>query len=115
MNEITARIAEASLEGLQPDGSMEHEDKDASRQWWVECEAVVGFVDQWQLTGDETWFKRAQRTWDYLTTHLIDREHGEFYWAILPDGSIDRENDKAGFWKCPYHNSRMCMELMERL
>ncbi|MBR1426415.1 MAG: AGE family epimerase/isomerase [Paludibacteraceae bacterium] len=115
VSEITARIAEASLEGLQPDGSMEHEDKDASRQWWVECEAVVGFVDQWQLTGDETWFKRAQRTWDYLTTHLIDREHGEFYWAILPDGSIDRENDKAGFWKCPYHNSRMCMELMERL
>ena len=148
---ITNSIALASLEGLQPDGSMIHETKyigvpsvnqrsvcdgesvaqhgalykdrvrsrasvDASeRQWWVECEAVVGFVDQWALTGDEMWFKRAQRTWDYLTTHLIDREHGEFYWAILPDGSIDRENDKAGFWKCPYHNSRMCLELIERL
>ena len=111
----TARIALASLEGLQPDGSLVHEDKDASRQWWVECEAVVGFLDQWAMTCDETWYLRAEQAFRYITTRLVDRENGEFYWAVLPDGSIDTENDKAGFWKCPYHNSRMCLEILQRL
>ena len=115
LSPFTFHIALASLEGLQPDGSMVHEDKDASRQWWVECEAVIGFIDQWQFTGDEAWLCRAEAVYRYIETHLIDHEHGEWYWAILPDGTIDRSNDKAGFWKCPYHNSRMCLELIERL
>lgn len=112
---VTAHIAQASLEGIQPDGSMIHEDHDASRQWWVECEAVIGFIDQWQLTGDKQWMERAEKAWGYLNDHLIDRNHGEWYWAVLPDGTPDTGNDKAGFWKCPYHNSRMCLELIERL
>ena len=113
--EQTSLIAKASLEGLQSDGSMVHEDKDASRQWWVECEAVVGFIDQWAMTCDETWYRRAERAFRYITTHLVDWRNGEFYWAVLPDKTLDKTNDKAGFWKCPYHNSRMCLELIERL
>ena len=134
---ITRNIALASLEGLQPDGSMIYETKymetpdenrqsvcdarsrmsvDAcERQWWVQCEAVIGFIDQWQLSEDITWFQRAEETFRYIDSHLIDREHGEWYWSILPDGTPDIDNDKAGFWKCPYHNSRMCLELIERL
>lgn len=113
--EQTSLIAKASLEGLQSDGSMVHEDKDVSRQWWVECEAVVGFIDQWAMTCDETWYRRAERAFRYITTHLVDWRNGEFYWAVLPDKTLDKTNDKAGFWKCPYHNSRMCLELIERL
>lgn len=41
-------------------------------------------------------------------------ENGEWYWAVLEDGSLNLDDDKAGFWKCPYHNSRMCLELIER-
>ncbi|MBR6846425.1 MAG: N-acyl-D-glucosamine 2-epimerase, partial [Bacteroidaceae bacterium] len=44
----------------------------------------------------------------------VDWEHGEWYWSRHPDGSINRDEDKAGFWKCPYHNSRMCLEIIER-
>jgi len=148
---LTKHIAEASLTGLQPDGSMIHERKyngvpsvnqrsvcdgesvaqhgalykrearsrasvvASERQWWVMCEAVIGFIDQWQITDDIVWYERAKEAFRYIQTQLVDREHGEWYWAILPDGSIDRTNDKAGFWKCPYHNSRMCLELIERL
>ena len=83
--------------------------------WWVECEAVVGFIDQWAMTCDETWYRRAERAFRYITTHLVDWRNGEFYWAVLPDKTLDKTNDKAGFWKCPYHNSRMCLELIERL
>ena len=47
--------------------------------------------------------------------NLIDRENGEWYWSLRADGSVNRNEDKAGFWKCPYHNGRMCMEIMESL
>ncbi len=90
-------------------------------QWWCYAEAVVGYIDQWKLNQKDLPveaainLEMAEAAWDYIQSHLIDREHGEFYWAILPDGTPDRDNDKAGFWKCPYHNSRMCFELIERL
>ena len=45
---------------------------------------------------------------------LIDREHGEWYWSRRPDGTVNQDDDHAGFWKCPYHNSRMCLEIIER-
>ena len=112
---LTYNIALASLEGLRSDGSMIHEDKDASRQWWVQCEAVIGFIDQWQLTGDAVWYRRAEKAFTYITTRLVDWLNGEWYWAVLPNKTLDKTNDKAGFWKCPYHNSRMCLELIERL
>lgn len=112
---VTTLIAAASEEGLRSDGSMVHEDKDASRQWWVECEAVVGFIDQWQLTQDQRQWRMAERAFTYILNHLVSWQDGEFYWAVLPDKTLDRTNDKAGFWKCPYHNSRMCLEIIERI
>ena len=57
----------------------------------------------------------AERTYRYIEDKLLDHEHGEWFWSALPDGTPDRSNDKAGFWKCPYHNSRMCLEIVERL
>ncbi|MBR0310219.1 MAG: AGE family epimerase/isomerase [Paludibacteraceae bacterium] len=112
---VIQNIAVASLEGLHTDGSLVHESADFSRQWWVECEAVIGYIDQWQITGDSVWLNRAEAVYRYSIEHLIDQANGEWFWAILPDGSVDRQNDKAGFWKCPYHNTRMCIELIERL
>ena len=47
-------------------------------------------------------------------TILIDEEHGEWFWSRHPDGSLNTDDDKAGFWKCPYHTSRMFLEIIER-
>ena len=115
MKPIIQHIAQASKEGLQSDGSMIHENGDYERQWWVQCEAVVGYIDQWQKSKDSHFIDLAINTYNYITTHLVDWVNGEWYWAIREDGSIDKENDKAGFWKCPYHNARMCLEVIERL
>ncbi|MFW9622724.1 MAG: N-acyl-D-glucosamine 2-epimerase, partial [Bacteroides graminisolvens] len=52
--------------------------------------------------------------WEFTKSHLIDRVNGEWFWSLRADGSINHTDDKAGFWKCPYHNGRMCMEIMER-
>ena len=61
------------------------------------------------------YWRLAERTYGYILDKLIDKVHGEWFWEILPDGTPNRKEDKAGFWKCPYHNSRMCFELIERL
>ena len=91
------------------------------KEWWCYAEAVVGYLDQWKLYQKEKPVESninlelAEAAFYYIQTHLMDRENGEWFWAILPDGTPDRTHDKAGFWKCPYHNSRMCFELIERL
>ena len=114
------RIAQAADEGLNPDGSMVYErfpgsgHTDRELHWWVQAESVVGHANLYQHFADEAALDVAARCWQFIRSKLIDREHGEWHWSILPDGTVNRRDDKAGFWKCPYHNGRMCMELIER-
>ena len=117
---LIVRIAQAADEGLNPDGSMIYEnflDKqkiDRELHWWVQAENVVGHINLYQHFGDESALDIAVRCWEFIKAKLIDHEQGEWHWSILPDGTANRKDDKAGFWKCPYHNGRMCMEVIER-
>ena len=104
-------------EGLQSDGSIWYETDtrrghtDTDRHWWPQAEAAVGFMYAWKLSGDAAYLDKSAATWQYISAHLIDRAHGEWYWSIR-DGKPNLAEDKAGFWKCPYHNSRMCIEII---
>ena len=117
---IVQLVANASEKGLNDDGSMVHEANldtgyvDTDRHWWVQAETVVGFYNVYQHFGDTSALDKALRCWQYIKDNLIDREGGEWFWSRDPERRINRRDDKAGFWKCPYHNSRMCLELMER-
>ncbi len=117
---IIKKVAKAADEGLQNDGSMIYEHwkdgnkYDRQRQWWVQCETIIGHIDLYQYFGDAKALDIAQKCWRFVDKKLVDHENGEWHWAMLDDGSINTEDDKAGFWKCPYHNSRMCLELIER-
>ena len=82
--------------------------------WWVQAEAVVGFLNIYQHFGDEAALQKALRCYEYIENNLVDREHGEWYWSRRADGTANSDDDKAGFWKCPYHNGRMCLEIIER-
>jgi mannobiose 2-epimerase len=110
------QLAEAATSGLQPDGSMIYEKDgnhtDADRHWWVQAEAVTGYMHAYRISGDSRYLQYSRAAWEYIQHNLIDREKGEWYWSRRSDGSINRSDDKAGFWKCPYHNSRMCFEMM---
>ena len=114
-------IAAAADEGLAPDGSMLYEtfpDKqktDTDRHWWVQAENVVGHVNLYQHFDDEVALRKAFCCWDFIKKSLIDKKDGEWHWSVRADGTVNTEDDKAGFWKCPYHNGRMCLEVMERL
>ena len=117
---IVRMVAQASEKGLRPDGSMIHEANldtghmDADLHWWVQAENVVGWANLYQHFGDEAAWQRAVNGWSYIKANLIDYEHGEWWWSRRSDGTLNLDDDHAGFWKCPYHNSRMCLELMER-
>lgn len=121
VQKICIAIAEAACEGLQPDGSLYYEmnvaighlDKD--RHWWVQAEGVLGFLNAWELTGDEAWLVKVQHCWNYISDYIVDRAGGEWFWSISDAGAPILSGDKAGFWKCPYHNSRMCLEIMMRV
>ncbi len=114
---VIAHIARAAAEGLQPDGSMIYETHhdgavDSDRHWWVQAETVVGYLYMYIHMGDEAALGKALRCWDYLRANLVDLQGGEWWWSITGDGARNTADDKAGFWKCPYHNGRMCMEIM---
>ena len=117
---IVQLVAVASEKGLRPDGSMIHEANldtgrvDDDLHWWVQAENVVGWYNIYQYFGDEDALDKALRGWAYIKSQLIDYENGEWYWSRHADGTLNTVDDKAGFWKCPYHNSRMCLEIIER-
>ena len=117
---IVREVAKASEKGLRPDGSMIHEANldtghvDDDLHWWVQAENVVGWYNLYQHFGDTEALDRALRCWNYIKTQIIDWDNGEWHWSRHPDGTLNTVDDKAGFWKCPYHNSRMCLEIMER-
>ena len=117
---IVREVAKASEKGVCPDGSMIHEANldtghvDDDLHWWVQAENVVGWFNLYQHFGDKQALDRALRCWNYIKTQIIDWDNGEWHWSRHPDGTLNTVDDKAGFWKCPYHNSRMCLEIMER-
>lgn len=119
--ELARRIAAAAAEGLQSDGSMAYEydpesqHHDNDRHWWVQAETVVGYFYMWHLYGDKEALERAVRAWEYIDKDIIDHTNGEWWWSRKADGTINMQEDKAGFWKCPYHNSRMCIELLQTM
>lgn len=120
MEPIVQAVAKASEKGLRPDGSMIHEANldtghvDDDLHWWVQAENVVGWMNIYQHFNDQQALQHAERCWQYIKDNLIDYENGEWHWSRHPDGSLNTVDDKAGFWKCPYHNSRMCLEVIER-
>lgn len=114
-------ITQATIrEGLDDDGSIFNEGNakgltDSNKDWWPQAEAAVGFLNAWQITGDPKYFRHSRRAWDFIDTHLIDHRDGEWFRAVDRNGNITDNTDKIAFWKCPYHNSRACMEIIDRL
>ena len=111
---VCCRMARAAMEGFTRTGGMIYEydpetgDRHGNRDWWVQAETVVGCINQWQMTGKACWLGAARAEWEYIKSDIIAPD-GEWYWAA---GNV--VDDRAGFWKCPYHNSRMCLEIVER-
>jgi len=88
---------------------------DSDKHWWPQTEAVVGFLNAHQISNEEHFLVAACRSWAFIEKFILDRENGEWFWLVSRDGVPGTTQDKVGPWKCPYHNARACMEVIERL
>jgi mannobiose 2-epimerase len=107
-------------EGLDDDGSLFYESGpqglvDSGKIWWAQAEAVVGFFNAYQLTGQVHYAQAAYRCWTYIQAKVVDRTQGDWFKRLSRDGTPDHAVFKAGPWECPYHHSRACLEMLVRL
>ncbi|MFT3845241.1 MAG: AGE family epimerase/isomerase [Lacibacter sp.] len=113
-------VADAAAEGLDKDGGLWYEYEPAEnhliteKHSWPQAEAMIGFFNAYRLSGHEKYLQYSLHSWEFVKKYIRDQEGGEWFWGVNKDYSL-MEKDKAGFWKCPYHNSRACIELMKRI
>lgn len=118
---IVLQMAQTALsEGFSTDGGLCYEGKDgqiidAGRECWPQAEAMVGFLNAFEISRDKKFLIAAQGVWNYIEKNLVDRVHGEWFWRINPDGKVDATLPKVSEWKGPYHGSRACLEVMRRV
>ena len=83
--------------------------------WWVQAEALVGFLYAYSVTGEEHFYRAAENVWQFIKTYQIDHERGEWFWLSRLHEQNSGSYYKVGFWKCPYHNGRAMMEAIRYL
>ncbi|MFD2333787.1 AGE family epimerase/isomerase [Cohnella sp. GCM10020058] len=122
VKEAAVRMAKATLEqGVDEDGGLFNEydgyHLDDSKDWWPQAEAMVGFLNAYQLSGETKYLEAAKHSWSFISNFVSDREGGEWHWQVTRAGEpvVSANQPKVGQWKCPYHNSRACIEVLERL
>ena len=114
-------MAQAVLDqGIDSDGGLFYEGDargtiDTDKHWWPQAEAVVAFLNAYQLSGQEHFYVAAGRTWEFIEKYIVDHQYGEWFWKVSRAGVPSDKEFKVDPWKCPYHNSRACFEVMARL
>lgn len=112
---ISKNIQNIAIENGAMNNERENDKIDKKRVWWVQAEAVVGFTNAYEKSGDPSFAASANLIWDYIKNHMVDkREGGEWYSEISFDGVPHSHKEEVGPWKCPYHNGRMCLEIIKR-
>ncbi|TRX41285.1 AGE family epimerase/isomerase [Flavobacterium restrictum] len=113
-------IANATKEGIDTDGGLWYEFDPETNQMmaekhsWPQAELLIGYFNAWELSGNQDYLDIVFKNWEFIQNHILDTQNGEWFWGINDDYS-KMDKDKAGFWKCPYHNSRACIELIQRI
>ncbi len=113
-----ALVAEVYKEALD-NGAMNNECfkgvVDTTRVWWVQAEAMVGFYNCYEKTKEEKYKDITEQLWEYIKKYIIDKRAGsEWFWDLDKDGNPVSKKPIVEPWKCPYHNGRMCMEIIRR-
>jgi mannobiose 2-epimerase len=118
---LAVKMSDATLEGIDADGGLWYEYEPAEnhlvkeKHWWVQAEAMMGFFNTWQLTGNAKYLEVSAKNWEFVKAKILDKKNGEWFWGVDENGKPMPNEDKAGLWKCPYHNSRACLEIINRI
>ena len=105
-------------EGFDKGGSVYYEregnDYDLEKHWWPQAEAMVGLMDAWEISNKEEYLVYIKQFWAFIKVKLFDMENGEWFWSVDMNGMPSTGN-KLGLWKCPYHNTRALLEMINRI
>ena len=116
---LAVQLAAVVETGLDVDGGLWYEQDNGhlvrEKHWWPQAEAMVGFLYAWRISGELRWWQRSVDIWDFVKEYIRHPRGKEWYWGVNADHTPMTGEDKAGFWKCPYHNSRACLEIMNIL
>lgn len=118
---LVLRMAESVLKnGVGPAGEVwDTYDVDSRRLskeriWWVQAEAMVGFLNAYVLSKNDAFYSAFMRSWEFVCEYQKDHQHGEWLWLSALD-SPRRGECKIGAWKAPYHNGRAMMQVCKLL
>lgn len=114
---LTENIYNVAFDGHSLSNECDKGVVDTNRVWWVQAETIVGFLNGYEKDPSKTQYKEAaEAAWQFIKEHVIDKRQGsEWYWLVRQDGSPVEGKPIVEPWKCPYHNGRMCMEVIRRL
>lgn len=114
---LTENIYNVAFDGRSLSNECDKGVVDTNRVWWVQAETIVGFLNGYEKDPSKTQYKEAaEANWQFIKDHVIDKRQGsEWYWLVRQDGSPVEGKPIVEPWKCPYHNGRMCMEVIRRL
>lgn len=114
---LTENIYNVAFDGHSLSNECDKGVVDTNRVWWVQAETIVGLLNGYEKDPSKTQYKEAaEAAWQFIKEHVIDKRQGsEWYWLVRQDGSPVEGKPIVEPWKCPYHNGRMCMEVIRRL
>ncbi|MCL2286629.1 MAG: AGE family epimerase/isomerase [Firmicutes bacterium] len=119
---VAVNMARAAYDdGIAPNGGMHTEYHPRERRysanfsWWEQNEAVVGFLNAYQLTKEEKFLDAALAALECIDKYFIDRSLGGWYAWVNDDGTPQNHRNKSDGYTCPYHNARMSIEIIKRL
>jgi cellobiose epimerase len=128
--EAMAMAKATNAEGVDSDGGVYKDGgpkgpTDTDKEWWEQAESAIGFLSAYQISGDPAYLADSERSWRFIQDKFVDRQHGDWFDTLRRDGTPIAEirnrfggNDPAArlsVWKCPYHNSRSCLQIIERV
>lgn len=118
--DLTDQIYKVAFDGTSLANECEKGIVNEWRIWWVQAETVVGFLNGYEKTGRVEYLSAAEKVWGFIQEHFIDKRDGymagrEWYWRVKADGTPDETQPIVEPWKCPYHNGRMCFEVIQRM
>ena len=114
--DLTAQIYKVAFDGHSLANECEKGVVNTHRIWWVQAETVVGFLNGWKMNPDKPeYLEAAKNTWEFIKEHVIDKRPGsEWFWEVDENGNPYPGRPIVEPWKCPYHNGRMCFEVIKR-
>ncbi|WP_424494233.1 AGE family epimerase/isomerase [Salinimicrobium sp. GXAS 041] len=118
--EVAVKVAETFLKeayvegkGVLNEKDLDSGEIDTDRHWWPQIEAMVGLEYAFRISGEKSFQNAIFDIWEYTKQHIIDSENGEWFFRVDENNQPYKEEDKLGLWKCPYHNSRGCIQLIQ--